>query len=273
MRTLKQEKTAENSTGASGIIVQGLTGMTRRKDAPESGTPLVYIYLDRSGIESLYAQKTERLEIELVQIRSTEGRAKAGVAVGFGSLLTSLLGVKLGAETELERARGYIDEARTRLTVEHKLQQLPEYLTKTNICFGSLEDAASKCSVGEIVYVNGVEKFEAPDFYPGRGGVREINESRSMVFTADRSYDPSDEYFKKGTLNIVMAASLRNFTRLRDERMGATSHDAIMFRAFEGHRIPLGVFGYLMRHSDLAFQIKPYAIWLVGASAKRFAHS
>ena len=164
-------------------------------------------------------------------------------------------------ETKLEAVRGHIKEAKTKLTVEHKLQRLSDHLAKTKNCSGSLEDAASKSTVGETIYVNGVERFDAPDFYPGRGGVREINESGLIVFTINRNYDSSDEYFKRGQFCFVMTACISNFTRLHGG-MGATSHEAIMFRGFEGRKIPLGVFGYIMRYSDLACQVKPYAIWL-----------
>jgi hypothetical protein len=58
-----------------------------------------------------------------------------------------------------------------------------------------------------------------------------------------------------------MTASLEKFTRIHGY-MGATSHEAMMFRGFSGRDILLGVFGYLMRHSNLVCQIKPYAIWL-----------
>jgi hypothetical protein len=227
-----------------------------------SSAPLIYIYLDQGGIESLYAQITDRVEIEFIQTRSKEGRGGVGFTAGFGNLLTSLLGVKkLSAETKIEAVRGYIDEARTKLTIEHKLERLSEYLAKIKKCFASLEDATSRGGKGEVVYVSGVEKFDAPDFYPGRGGVHEINESGSMVFTIDRNYDPSDAYFKKAQCSFVMTASIRNFTRLHGY-MGATSHEAIMFRGFSGTNIPLGVFGYVMRYSDSACQIKPYAVWL-----------
>ena len=189
---------------------------------PERAVPLVYIYMDQNGIESLYAQITDRLEIELKQTRSRESRGEVGLTASLGNLLTSLLGVKkLDAETKLEAVRGHIDEAKTKLTVEHKLQRLSAHLAKTKNCSGSLDDAASKSTVGETVYVNGVERFDAPDFYPGRGGVREINESGSIVFTIDRNYDPSDDYFKRGQFCFVMTASISNFTRLHGG-MGAT---------------------------------------------------
>lgn len=225
--------------------------------------PLVYIYLDKDGIESLYAQLTDRLEVELIETRSREGRTDVGITAKLGNLFTSLLGVKeIGAETKLEAARKFIVEARTKLAVEHKIRRLSEYLTKTNSCFRNLQEAVAKTSIGEMAFVDGVEKFDAPDFYPGRGGIRDVNDSGSMVFTIEPKYDPSDAYFKKAHFTFTMPASLRNFTRL-DSCMGSTSHEAIMFRGFQGKEIPLGVFGYAMRHSDRACQIKPYAIWLV----------
>ena len=229
----------------------------------EGGTPFVYIYLDRTGIESLYAQITDRLEIDFVQSKTREGRGEVGASAKFGNLLTSLLGVKeLGARTELEAVRRYSDEVRTTLTAEHKLQLLLDHLTKAKECFGSLEEAANKSSVGHFTYVSAVEYFDAPDFYSGSRDVREINESGSMVFTIDRKYDSSDEYFKRINFSFVMAASLKKFTRLNG-CMGATCHEAIMFSGFRGRRIPLGVFGHVMRYSDTACQVKPYAIWLV----------
>jgi hypothetical protein len=72
-----------------------------------------------------------------------------------------------------------------------------------------------------------------------------------MVFTIDRKYDSSDEYFKRMNFSFVMAASLKKFTRLNG-CMEATCHEAIMFSGFRGRRIPLGVFGHVMRYSDTA---------------------
>jgi hypothetical protein len=230
---------------------------------PKDGTPLVYIYLDRDGIESLYAQITKGIEIELVESRSREGRGQVGLRASFGNLLTSLLGIKeLGANTEIEAVHGYVEAAKTKLTVEHKLERLTEYLTKTKRCFGSLDEAASNSSKGEMAYVNAVEKFNAPDFYSGQRNVRAINESGAIVFNVDKNYDSSDGYFKKGTFSFVMTAGLRNFTRIAGG-MAFKSHEAIMFSGFRGENIPLGVFGYVMRYSDLACQVKPYAMWLV----------
>jgi hypothetical protein len=38
-----------------------------------SRTPFVYLYADDEGIESLYAQTTDRVETELTESRSKEG--------------------------------------------------------------------------------------------------------------------------------------------------------------------------------------------------------
>ncbi len=225
-------------------------------------SPLVYIYLDTKGIESLYAQTIDRLEVELVRSHSSEGRGGAGFSVSLGNLLSALVGLKeVKAQTKLESIRIKAEQAKTRLTAEHKLDRLSDYLVKTKNIFDKLQDAAQNASeAGKVVYFRAVESFDAPDFYPGGGGVREVNSSKAVVFTIRPQYDPSDSYFKSEPFHFLMSASLDNFTRVRGN-MGATSHDAITFRGFSGKRIPLGVFGYLIRHSALAFQIKPYAIW------------
>ena len=224
---------------------------------------LVYIYLDAQGIASLYAQTTDRVEIEFTEGHSRQGRGEVGLKLGFGNLLSSLLGLReAGAETRLEELHGHIDKAKTTLTVELKLQQQSDYLTKTRKCFGSLEDAANSISErGGGAYVRAIEKFDAPDFQRGVGGITAINSSGAVVFTLDPKYDPSERYFKQGRFHFVMPASLKKFSRC-DGYMGATSHDAIMFRGFSGRDIPLGLFGYVTRHSEIACQVKPYAIWL-----------
>lgn len=224
---------------------------------------LVYIYLDPEGIESLYAQTTDRVELELTRSRSKEGRGEVGLKVGFGNLLSALLGLKeAAAETKLETVRGHIEEAKSRLSVEHKLVRLSEYLTKMKNCFEDLETAAeSTTKPGQPVFIRVEAEFDAPDFFPGHSGTEAINSSKAMVFTIDSNYDASDTYFKKSAFKFIMTASLEKFPRLRGS-MGNTSHEAIAFRGFLGKGIPLGVFGYLIRHNSTVCQIKPYAIWL-----------
>jgi hypothetical protein len=228
-------------------------------------SPLVYIYLDPEGIESLYAQTTDRVEVELIRSSSNEGRGEVALKVGFGNLLSALLGLKeAAAETKLETVRGQIEEAKGRLSVEHKLLQLSEYLTKMKDCFEDLASAAESATrPGQPVFIRVEAKFDVPDFFPAHGGVNAINSSRAMVFTIDSKYDPSETYFKKSSFSFIMTASLDKFPRIRGG-MGNTSHEAIQFRGFLGKDVPLGVFGYLIRHNNTVCQIKPYATWLPG---------
>jgi hypothetical protein len=57
------------------------------------GEMRIYIYLDGDGIESLYAQTTDRIELELTRTYSMEGRGEVGLRVGFGNLLKGRQGV------------------------------------------------------------------------------------------------------------------------------------------------------------------------------------
>jgi hypothetical protein len=226
--------------------------------------PLVYIYLDPQGLESLYAQTVDRLEVELVRSQSKQGGTEVGAKVGFGNWLFTLLGLKeAGAEAKVQSTRGQIEESKTRLSVEHKLELLSSHLLETKQCFKKLDEAVGFSSTtGDGVYIRILERFDAPDFYAGGGEVNAINSSQAMVFKIEnRKYDPSDSYFKRDPFSIVMTAGLRNFTRLKGS-MGATSHEAFRFRALNGKAIPLGVFGYLLRAGNLVYQIKPYAIWM-----------
>jgi hypothetical protein len=229
----------------------------------------VYIYLDVEGIESLYAQTTDRVEVELTSSHSKEGHGGIKLKAGFGNLLTTLLGLKeASAATTLETVHGEIEAAKARLSVEHKLQRLTEFLSARKECIGDLRTALGKAEVGRPIFVQVETKFDTPDFFPGGGGPVAINSSGAMVFRIDDHYDPSDQYFKNPHVDLVMTASLKKFPRLK-EGMGSTSHEAVFFRGFAGKAIPLDVFGYLIRLNSKACQIKPYAIWLPGGLAQR----
>jgi hypothetical protein len=230
-----------------------------------SRTPFVYLYADDEGIESLYAQTTDRVETELTESRSKMGRGEVRLKVGFGNFLTTLLGLKEAAgSTKLETVRGQIEEAKSRLSVEHKLERLSQYLVESRQCYQDLYEAAHNASEpGRPVFIRIEEKFDAPDFYIGGGGTEAINSSKSIIFTIENRYEDSDRYFKRQHFRFIMPASLENFRRGKGF-MRATSHEAIAFRGLKGEQIPLGVFGYLIRHNSTVCQIKSYAIWLMG---------
>jgi hypothetical protein len=225
--------------------------------------PRVYLYLDSEGIESLYAQTTDRVETELTESRTKEGRGGVGLKVGFGNLLTGLLGLKeVAADTKLEMVHSQIEQAKSRLSIEHKLQALSKYMIRAGQCLEDLTKAAESASEpGQPIFIQVAEKFDAPDFFAGKMDYEAINSSKAIVFTRGGQYEPSDSYFKKPSFRFTMPASLEKFPRLKGF-MGITSHEAIAFRGFGGKNIPLGIFGYLIRYKSPVCQIKPYAIWL-----------
>ncbi len=222
------------------------------------------MYLDAEGIESLYAQTVDRIEIELTQTRKNEKRGELGLKASFGSMLTGLLGLKeVGDESKLGMSKAQIEEAKSHLTVEKKLSNLLDHLVKHkgSDYFESLQDAGEFVSrQRRSVYFLGEQEFDAPDFYPGRRGVAEVNEAEAVLFVIEPVYDASDSYFKKTPLRFATSAGLQKFTRLRGG-MGATSHEAILFRGAMGKNITLGVFGQVSPISGNSLQIKPFAIW------------
>jgi hypothetical protein len=230
---------------------------------PTIGVPLrVYLYLDREGIESLYAQTTDRIEVEFATTKSKEGRGGTKLRVGLGNLLVSLLGIKeASTEMTLETVRGQIESAKTQLSIEHKLQRLIEFLRVKDESFTELNEAVQAAELGQRVFVQIDIHFDSPDFYPTGGGHHAVNASEALIFRINDRYDPSDSYFKKPRFNLFMHASLKKIPGMSDG-IGFTSHLALFLRGREGKDIRLGVFGYLVRLNATDFQLKPYAIWL-----------
>jgi len=226
--------------------------------------PRTFMYLDVKSIESLYAQTVDRIELELTQTRKHERRGEVGLKAAFGGMLAGLLGLKeVSGATKLGMNREQIEKAKSRLTIEKKMSNLIGYLArhKGTDYFESLHEAGeSACSRGRSVYFLGEHEFDAPDFYPGRKGVAEVNEAEAILFLIEPVYDASDSYFKRIPLRFAMSAGLSKFTRLSG-KMGSTSHEAVFFRGASGKNINLGVFGQVSPISGNSVQIKPFAIW------------
>jgi hypothetical protein len=236
----------------------------------------VFIYLDSEGIESLYAQTANRLEIEFTQSKE---KGKGGRVVGnisVGRLLGTLLGLGgIEAGTEVSLSGRTIEEAKYRLTTEQKMFALLDYFRTTNreLYFEDLLKAAVRSSnIQKSVFILTEQEFNAPQFYDGGKGVLDVNASGAIIFEIgfQRSslYDHSDSYFKKSKSNsaktrgysFVMSASLTKFTRIYDQ-MRLFNHETFLFRSHSGRNIPLGVFGHLSTIGEYFFQIKPFAIW------------
>jgi hypothetical protein len=236
--------------------------MTKKTNAPLRA----YFYLDVRGIESLYAQTTERVETELVETHKKTKQEKIDMKLGLGRLIGALFGLDVGVTTGFEALQGRIEESKSQLTVENKLSRLIAYLgERGDEYFEELPNAAAKVSqTQQKAYIRVADLFDAPQFYSHGPGAADVNGSRAVLFVKKPpEYDPSDSYFKNDPNSFVMSAGIDNLTRLRGG-MGATSHEALFFRGLLGRRIPLYLFGVLMHLDNLNFQIKPFAIEVQG---------
>ena len=241
------------------LIPFGASVTTETQQVPRN-----FMYLDAEGIESLYAQIVDRIEVEFIQTRKKAKSGEVGLKAAFGSMLIGLLGLReVGGETKLGVGREQIEEAKLRLSVERKLSNLLGYLAKHkgDDYFESIQEAGEiTSSQRRSVYFRGEARFDAPDFYPGRSGVARVNEAEAILFVIEPVYDASESYFKKAPLRFAMSAGLQKFARLHG-RMGATSHEAIFFRGAMGKNINLGVFGQVSHISGNSLQVKPFVIW------------
>lgn len=257
----------------------------------EYRAPQIYIYLDREGIDSLYAQTTARLETQLVTERERNREGK----VGFGAALKVLLFADARADAELSLSGRNLEQVTSTLSVEQKLAGLIRYLNRfeNEKYFDHLHPAALQSSQRKMaVFLNIETEFDLPQFYSGRVGIKTVNREKVITFELSPSplrpksnasnvpiaaispyedtYDSSDNYFKKQSFSsttkesrILMNASLNKFTRIRDDgTMNPIGHDAINFGERKGRDVPLGVFGSLNTLGGGLYQIKPYAIWL-----------
>ena len=221
----------------------------------EYRAPLIYIYLDREGIDSLYAQTTARLETQFVTERERNREGK----VGLGAALKVLLFADARADAELSLSGRNLEQVTSTLSVEQKLSGLIRYLNRfeNEKYFDDIYPAIFQCSQRKMsVFINIETKFDLPQFYSGRIGVDIVNQEKVISFEISPS--PSTNQSR-----ILMNASLNKFTRMRsDGTMGPIGHEATNFGERKGRDVPLGVFGSLNTLGGALYQIKPYAIWL-----------
>lgn len=243
----------------------------REKMNKNSEIPCRYIYLDVEGIESLYVQIVEHNISEMLFKQEKGKKGKISGRLGLGKLLGNLLNLA-DIEVSPEIERSSVTETTTKATTstEHKLRDLIKYLNDIGepSLFSDLYRAADHCkNTIETVFVNVQETFDAPQFYSGRGHV-DVNESQVIYFeknickTKD-TYCHHDSYYRQAVqaeIPFFMSSNLLKYPSYKNGGMGATSHEAVMFRAFKGFDIPLNVFGAFFKLPSFS-QIKPYAMW------------
>jgi hypothetical protein len=241
--------------------------------------PHVYIYLDREGIDSLYAQTVDQIVLEMTNSKEQQQAGKVGTKLSLGGMLAKLLGIgELSGEGEASLSRIRVEETKATLVVEHKLANLLSYLEGFD---GSgftrnIETAAELCLAGNTpTFVLAQDSFNLPQFYVGNSGVDAVNKAGHVffeigaplsgdMFQLAANYDPSDDYYKNAKrARVVMSAGLPKFTRIgTNGSMGRLSHDAMFFGGHRGRGVQLGVFGSMAAYQNLFCQLKPYALWL-----------
>jgi hypothetical protein len=259
----------------------------------EYRTPFVYIYMDSAGIDSLFAQTTERLETQVV----TEKENALAGKVGLGAAFKALFFANANASAELSASGRKMEQVTATLSVEQKLAGLIRYLNRfeNEKYFDEIQQAISQCSQQKMtVFVNIETEFDIPQFYWGKDyGVKTVNQEKIISFeispsplrpkdaptnvvdvrgtlmpSYEDSYYSSDSYFKKQPFTyksskprVLMSASPNKFTRITDSTMNTIGHDAMIWGGHNGKDVLLGVFGSLNGVGDNKYQIKPYAIW------------
>ena len=256
----------------------------------EYRAPLIYIYLDSAGIDSLFAQTTERVETQYVTEREGNREGK----VGLGAALKALFFADVNASTEVTVSGRKMEQVTAMLSIEQKLAGLIRYLNRfeNEKYFDNIHQAIYQCSQQKgSVFINIETEFDLPQFYWGReSGVKNVNLVKAISFELSPSpdrpnttvssvgtghselpldpYDASDNYFKRQPFvykpnkpRVLMSASLNKFPRILGEIMNEIGHEATNFGIREGMDVPLGVFGSLTTLGNNKYQIKPYAIW------------
>jgi hypothetical protein len=209
--------------------------------------PTPFIYLDSSGIDSLFAQTVKRLETSRTEKSEGSKSAKVTGSASLSNLWSALFGAKVEAGGDFSRKSG--QEITSTFTVEQKLTSLLNYLqaVDTDLRHSDIKVAARLAISDHIsIMLYFRDEFLLPQFASGGGGVSQVNEDEALELIST-------------TETVSMVASLTKFTRLADGKMPRLSHEALRFSKSEG-RTFLGVFGSL-RSANNGLIMKPYAIW------------
>src|ERR1022692_345746 len=222
--------------------------------------PVEYIYLDRPGIESIYAQIFESIETSRVTSVQTGTDAKARAGVRLKNFLLKMVGGLEGdVSAEVSGSRMRTEQSTSVQPIEQKLGKILTYLVKERYFFTSLADATRHVQKAEEPTLISIQdKFNAPQFYGDGPGVSLVNTEGYLQLERGFDYNDRDDYYKQSTGAVKVSA---NITKMgTGGKMAATGHAAIFFRGFRGRGVPLWIFGNLSHTSDY-FQIKPFAIW------------
>lgn len=230
-----------------------------------------YIYLDEAGINSLFAQTTDRLETERSETRKKAKSESLVAKLGIGAPLAFLQLLKADFQAKTENSNGSDESSKSILTPEQKLRRLIEYLQ------GEPHDqlitdisVATHSAVGASrpVFLLTTTTFDLPQFY-SEEGFASVNDTQTVLWRRPTAKEGGWDTFSSFVSSmedgrdtkIIMTTSLHKHPSAYDGKLGRTSHDAVMFRALKGMDVPVSIFG-LLSHLPDGFHIKPFAIWL-----------
>lgn len=232
-----------------------------------------YIYLDKPGIDSLYAQINKTMVIE-ERIQNTDGGNLKG-KFGLSGKLKVLFNSDMGIEGEYHGTQ--MHEKVIESAYEQKLSEIIELTSHLDNYCTNIESAREKCmGNAPFVLINVYDEFfsrlcfrsHEVFEYIQKCGYLEFERgdtpiSKDTLIEYNVPYDTytySDDYYKgcnECRYRVVMSMSL---DKMVTSYSGMSSHLAVALRGGNG-KIRLGVFGQIRNINDFYFQIKPFAVW------------
>jgi hypothetical protein len=228
--------------------------------------PVAYLYLDAPGIEGLYAQTVDRLEVEHSTAVEKARSGRLGAAARLKSLFAACLaGGEFEISGDVRGSRKTTEQSKQLQSTEQRLASLIATLKGLGepTIFSELASAARHTeSTGTSVFMNIEDEFDAPQFCSPAGASLVTNDGYLILEKGGAlDYEPGDHYYKRERLSrpLTMSASILKMP-FSSKGMPSTGHDARYLQGFSGRRVRLGVFG-LISATPSYFQVKPYAIW------------
>lgn len=206
----------------------------------------VFVYLDVEGIDLLYSQTVERVEVSRTEQRSGSVAGKAGLSARLKSVFLLFLGQgSLEGAAEASVSRESTLSITKSMSVSSKLRSLIESLESIEhgVCFSSLAAAAKYSTENkQKVFFCGSHRFDAPQFFEG-SGPRIVTDSGYLILQSGQiaRHIESDDYYKETNVKADMACSISKMPRSQNG-MAFLGHDATYLRAYKGIAIPFMVF-------------------------------
>jgi len=202
-----------------------------------------FIYIDPTGIASLYAQL--RGEDVVETICSMEHSRAHGLRLALATFI--------GGSGESSKSKRETRTTKTTLRPENMLREIVASLRAHGTLCSSLFDAA-KVSVKSRLPV----WFETRHPFTVPLPLDVFNKTKQVVFLS--GFPPYDNPSVNNP-QISMPANLCNFPSVRDGHLSPSGHDGLFFTKLNSKPYSYAVFGQIFTNGE-EFQVKPYAVRL-----------